>query len=196
MLRLEHLGQILECSAIFVMGVEQHHMAGRVAGENLAQDQRHGTALARAGGAENGKMLRQQVVDHDEGRRDLVLMDGADLHVGRLGLGIDHAHIARLRRGQGQSQGRHDRHAALEMDASRFHRCVKHFAHQVDLGDVALERAARSRLDLRTELGYHAENRRDRCPQFDQLADTHRIAVFEFAVGTVSAMAVLGAEAG
>ena len=82
--------------------------------QDRAQDQRRRAGLAGAGGAQDGEMLAEQIVDADGGRDRRVLADAADAHgvapVAAEGL------LQLLARGDAHpvAQRRVDRHAAIE----------------------------------------------------------------------------------
>ncbi len=60
------------------MRIEQHDVGGRVLLQDGAQDERRGAGLARAGRAEDGEVLAEQLVDADHRGNSAVLTDAAD----------------------------------------------------------------------------------------------------------------------
>ena len=125
--RADDLGPFAEGSGVLVVRIEQHDVRSRIALEDRAQDERRGARLAGAGGAEDGEVLAEQLVDADHGRDGGVLTDAADAHRAtrvaaeggyQLGLGGD-AHAIAERRIGGDAAGEYRRLARLRRAIAR-----------------------------------------------------------------------------
>ena len=76
----DDLGPFAEGGRVLVVRIEQHHVGGRVLLQDGAQDQRGGAGLAGTGGANDGEMLAEQIIDADVGRDCRILPDATDAH--------------------------------------------------------------------------------------------------------------------
>ncbi len=127
-------------------------MRGRVLGENCAQDERGGARLAGAGGAEDGEVLAQQLVDPHHGRNGAILADAADTHAGleiaaegRLELGLGGHPRAVAERGIGGDTAGEDACLAALV--------LPQLAHEAELGDPDLYLAVAMRRHRHAERG-------------------------------------------
>ena len=69
-----------EGGRVLVVRIEQHDVRGRILLQDGAQDERRRAGLAGAGGAEDGEVLAEQIVDADHRRDRWILPDAADAH--------------------------------------------------------------------------------------------------------------------
>ena len=76
--RADDLGPFAERGGVLVVRIEQHDVGRRIAFEDRAQDEGRRARLARTGGAENGEVLAEQLIDPDHRRNGAVLADAAD----------------------------------------------------------------------------------------------------------------------
>src|SRR3546814_5443753 len=79
-----HLREAVEGVAVLVVRVQQHNMAEGMGAQDGVHHRGQRAGLARAGRAEDGEMLAQEIVGDQVGRPRAVLMQSADAHVGAL----------------------------------------------------------------------------------------------------------------
>ena len=164
--RGEHLRLFAEAAAIFVVRVDQEDAQVRPRVENLLQDDGDAARFADAGGAENGEMAADQIVDIDVHADVGILLQVADMGVIAVGAAVDQAKLAFAEQHGVVADGRILGDAALETAAVRLGQ--PDFAEQVEAGDLA-ERLRGRR--LLADFGDHADDQRRPGDQADEFSD-------------------------
>ena len=75
------------------MRVQHDDVRVRVIGKNGRKHQRNGAGFSRAGGAEYGKVLRQQLVDKHKSRLSRIVVEASDADVGSRWPGVNRRQI-------------------------------------------------------------------------------------------------------
>ena len=109
---------LAEGPMVLVVRIQQHDVPVLMLLQDLAQDQRHGAGLARAGRAQQSEMLAQKVVDRDAGRQAPVLMDAADPDLAGVRAGEDDLQILPIGMEDAVAEGGEGGDAALEAQAA------------------------------------------------------------------------------
>ena len=92
--RVEHQRLVAEAVAVFVVRIDQEEAQVRPRIENLLQDDGDAARFADAGGAENGEVAADQLVDVDVHADIGILLQVADMGVVVIGAAIDQAQFA------------------------------------------------------------------------------------------------------
>ena len=174
--RIEHIGLVAEATAIFVVRIDQKDAQVRTGIENLLQDDGDATRFADAGGAENGEVTADQIVDVDMNADILVLLQVTDMGVVGIGGAIDHAQFTLAEHGRAIAD------VGIFGDTALKARCatvaVEKFADQVEVRDLAERLAATGHLRrLLADIGDQTDDDRLGGGQAHEAADRRRLAV-------------------
>ncbi len=166
-LRVEHLGAVVERAAVFVVRIDQEDAQCRPRIQNPAQQQGDAARLADAGRAEHGEMLAHHLVDIDVGADRGVLLQLSDIDRGRPGGIEDQAEFVLGHEVGVVADHRIVRDAALEIGAPALPR--PDFSHEVGLRHAMGWASVPCRLDR--HLGDDADDQRLAGEDAEELAD-------------------------
>ncbi len=137
---VDDLGEVAKGRRVLVVRVEQHHVRVGLIGENLRKNQRNGARFAASRRADDGEVLGEQLVDHDEGRLQFVVAELAHADAGNRWPRVDGEQVL----------PRHGRHRRAERGVAR-HAALEHrfvLRSGSDLADQTERENARSRADV------------------------------------------------
>ena len=113
-LRADDVGEIAEALTVFVVRVDQEDAEVRLLLQDLGQDERDRRRLADAGGAEDGEMLAQQLLEIDVGGDCRIEPQTPDLDGLAMLDAVDDGDVAGAKARDEVADRRIARHAALE----------------------------------------------------------------------------------
>ena len=157
------------------MRIDQENAQVRAGVENLLQDDGDAARLADAGGAENGEVAADQIVDIDVNANIRVLLQVADMGVVGIGGAIDQAQFALAEHRSAVAD------VGIFGDAALKTRCAararQKFADQIKMRDFAERLAATGHLRrLLADIGDQADDNRLGGGQAHEAADRRRLA--------------------
>ncbi len=174
--RRQHLRLVAEAAGIFVVRIDQEDAQVRPRVENLLQDDGDAARLADAGGAENGEVAADQIVDVDMHRDVGVLLQVADMGAIVVGKAVDGAQVVFGHELGAVADIGIVGDAALEVLAAVL--ADAQFADQVEPRQLAEagRRACGCRQRLLADFGDHPDDETFRRGQRHELADRRHFA--------------------
>ena len=168
--RRKHLRLVAEAAGIFVVRIDQEDAQIRPRGENGVQNDGDAARFADAGGAEDGEVAADQMIDVDVHADIGVLLQVTDKGVIGVGLAVDEAQFALGQQHGGIADARVIGDAALEARRAVF--AGLNFADQIEARDFAeILPAIRRRQCLLAHFGDQADDQGFAADQAHEIAD-------------------------